>query len=567
MPQDAFTLRQLNSELAALLVGGKISRINQPEKDRLSLLIYTHCGTVKLDIDLSAKFCRISVNEKRTDENPKNAPSFCMLLRKHLQNALITAVGQVGFERVVYFDLTCFSEFSSCDMRLYLEIMGKYSNAILTKDGIIVGALKTTSLENAKRVTLTGAKYLLPEKQDKADPTRIEELERLFDSLYGDGFFTGDTAKLLSERIAGIAFVTAQEMVLSYGDRPTASEVYEYINGGQTRPCITYVNGEMADFKARSGMGEQTRFDTLLQAQAAYYDYAVGLKDFSLSRRRLSSALEGAIKKAEKRLGSVCEKLEECAKIEDVKLAGELITANIYAIQRGDDELKAINYYDENCAGISIRLDPRLTPSQNAQRYYKKYAKLKRTLENASAQKSEIEAKIDYLNSIGESIKAAETEADLQEIKQELISLSLIENSSPKPQKGRKAQHTEQPFRTFFFDGFKVICGRNNVQNERLIKHLAESDIWLHVKSFHSSHVGILTEGKTAGDGVIKFAAEVCAYYSAAREKDKVSVDFTPKKFVKRPNGSPLGFAVYTDFKTIIVAPDAHTEARQKDEQ
>lgn len=557
MPQDAFTLKKLNSELASLLTGGKISRINQPEKDRLSLLIYTHIGTVKLDIDLSAKFCRISVNEKRTDENPKNAPNFCMLLRKHLQNAQITAVKQVDFERVIYFDFTCFSEFSSCEMRLYLEIMGKYSNAVLTKDGVIVGALKTTSLESAKRVTLTGAKYALPEKQDKADPTRIDELTKAFDEKYGEG----DAAKFLSEKITGIAYVTAEEMVATYGEGITAQNVYDYVNNTDVQPCITFINGAPADFKVRSVMPEQKAYPTLLQAQAAYYDYAVGLKKFTDEKRKLLSALESAVKKCEKRLGQICDKLTECEKIEDTKLAGELITANIYAIQRGDSELKAKNYYDENCAEITIKLDPRLTPSQNAQRYYKKYAKLKRTLENLTEQKKETENKLYYLQSIAESLNFSESETDLHGIREELISLSLIKDDAS-PQKGKKNKSPEKPYRTFIFDGFTIICGRNNVQNERLIKSLTESDIWLHTKTFHSSHVGILTEGKKATDEVIKFAAEICAYYSAAREKDKIPVDFTAKKYVKRPNGSPLGFAVYTDFKTIIVAPNAHTENR-----
>lgn len=566
MPQDAYTLRKLNSELKSLLVGGKISRINQPEKDKLSLLIYTHIGTVKLDIDLSAKFCRISVNEKRADENPKNAPNFCMLLRKHLQNAQILSVGQMGFERVIYVDLLTFSEFSSCEMRLYLEIMGKYSNAVLTKDGVIVGALKSTSLESAKRVTLTGAKYTLPEKQDKADPTKLQELEELFASVYGGEnalSATGDTAKFLSERVAGIAFVTAREIVMTYGENLTAKNVYDYINGDELQPCITYVDGIPADFKARSEMSGKRQFPTLLDAQAAYYDYAVGLKKFTDLRRRLSSALESAVKKSEKRLGQICDRLAECDKIEQVKLFGELITANIYAIQRGDSELKAVNYYDENCAQITIPLDTRLTPAQNAQRYYKRYAKLKRTLENTTAQKAETEARIDYLQSIGESIKGAENDVDLHGVKEELISLSLIEDAE---RKSKKAKQVQKPFRTFSFDGFTIVCGRNNVQNERLTKGLSENDIWLHAKTYHSSHVGILTEGKKAGDGVIKFAAEVCAYYSAAREKDKVPVDFTLKKFVKRPNGSPLGFAVYTDFKTIIVAPHKHGEYRSDDE-
>lgn len=560
MPQDAFTLKKLNKELSDLLVGGKISRINQPEKDALSLLIYTRIGTVKLDIDLSAKFCRISVNEKRTEENPINAPNFCMLLRKHLQNAEITAVKQVDFERVIYFDFICFSEFESCEMRLYLEIMGKYSNAVLTKDGIIVGALKTTSLENAKRVTFAGARYSLPEKQDKADPTDFEELKKAFADISGHS----ETAKFLSDKIKGIAYVTAQEIICAIGENPTPKGVYDYVNGEEIRPCITYLDGVPADFKVRSGMPEQKAFPSLLEAQAAYYDYAVGKKKFDDNRRKLLTALESAVKKSEKRLGQICDKLTECDKTEYTKLCGELITANIYAIQRGDNKLNAINYYDENCPQITIDLDPRLTPSQNAQRYYKKYAKLKRTQVNLAEQKKQTEEKLDYLQSISESLDCAENDTDLHGIKSELITLSLIKDDL-EPRKGKKNKPTEKPFRTFEIDGFTVICGRNNVQNERLVKSLSESDIWLHTKSFHSSHVGILTEGKKATDEAVKFAAEVCAYYSAAREKDKVSVDYTAKKYVKRPNGSPLGFAVYTNFNTIIVAPKAHTEARKED--
>lgn len=564
MPQDAFTLKQLNKELAALLVGGKISRINQPEKDRLSLLIYTHCGTVKLDADFSAKFCRISVGEQRAEANPKNAPNFCMLLRKHLQNAEITAVSQVGFERVLFFDFLCFSEFESCEMRLYLEIMGKYSNAVLTKDGIIVGALKSTSLESAKRITLTGAKYVLPDKQDKADPTVLSELCAVFDernnSAVTDGQHTG-AAKFISERVMGISYATAEEMVSRFGESITARNVYDYVNCNSFSPCVVYADGNPADFSALSFSCGQKPYPTLLQAQAAYYDYAVTLKTFTNARRSLLSALESAIKKAEKRLAQIGNKLLECERIDEIKLKGELITANIYAVQRGDRQLKAVNYYDEKGGEIVIEVDASLTPSQNAQRYFKRYAKLKRTLENLTVQQAETKDKLYYLQSIEASLNSAEDETDLHGIREELLSLSLIKDGQT-AKSAKKTKPQEKPYRMFEHDGFTVLCGRNNVQNERLTKSLSDNDIWLHVKSFHSSHVGIITRGKQPTDAVIRFAAEVCAYYSDARGKDKVFVDYTAKKYVKRPNGSTLGFAVYTDFKTIIIAPDAHAEDR-----
>ncbi|MDE7083802.1 MAG: NFACT family protein [Clostridia bacterium] len=557
MPQDAFTLRYVCKELERLFVGGKISKINQPEKDLLSLLIYTHCGTVKLDIDLSAKYCRVSAGEKNDTPNPKTAPNFCMLLRKHLQNAEITAVKQAGFERVLYFDFKCFSEFEVTDMRLYLEIMGKYSNAVLVKDGIITGALKTASLETgARRVTLSGAIYRLPEKQEKCDPTDFAALEKTFENL------SGDAAKFIADNVAGIAYVTAADIVNEYGDNVTAEQVYNYINLPDCRPCIEYRDGVAVDFKARR-LGGAKPYKTILEAQADFYTEAVTKKRFADKKRRLLSAVNSAEKKVEKRLAQTYDKLTECDKADEIKLKGELITANIYAVERGSSVFETVNYYDENCGVIRIELDPRLTPSQNAQKYYKRYQKLKRTALNLTAQKRESEERLNYLKTISENIELAEDLNDLTETEQELISISLL--PAPKTangKKGGKKSEESSPFRKYLYDGFTVLCGRNNGQNDRLTKGLALTDLWLHVKTFHSSHVAVLCDLKEATDEAVKFAAEVCAYYSEARGKDKVAVDYTLKKYVKKPNGANAGFVIYTDFKTILVAPNAHTEAK-----
>ena len=557
MPQDAFTLQFVKRELENAFVGGKISKINQPEKDLLSLLIYTRCGTVKLDIDLSAKYCRVSAGERTDLPNPKTAPNFCMLLRKHLQNAEILAVGQLGFERVLYLDFNCFSEFEVTKMRLYLEIMGKYSNAVLVKDGIICGALKTASLETgARRVMMSGAKYTLPEKQDKCDPTNLEGLEKAFEN------FSGDAARFIADNVAGIAYATALDIADLYGEKVSAKNVYEYVNSPVCRPCVVYRDGVPADFKARLCEGAK-EYKSLLEAQADFYTFQVREKKFNDKKRRLVSAVNSAGKKVEKRLAQSLEKLAECEKCEGVKLKGELITANIYAVERGMRSFEAVNYYDENCGRITIELDPRLTPSQNAQKYFVRYRKLKRTAQTVTAQKKESEERLAYLKTIAGNIDLAEDLSDLAETEEELIALSLL--PAPKAEKGRKggakAAQTS-PFRKYIHDGFTVICGRNNGQNDRLTKGLSAGDLWLHVKTFHSSHVAIPCEGREPTDEVIKFAAEVCAYYSEAREKDKVAVDYTLKKYVKKPSGANAGFVVYTDFQTILVAPNAHAEDR-----
>lgn len=561
MPQDAFTLRYVTRELNSTFKGGKVSKINQPLKDLLSLLIYTPQGTVKLDIDLSAKYCRVSAGEKTELPNPKNAPNFCMLLRKHLQNAEITAVSQAGFERVIFFDFKCFSEFEITDMRLYLEIMGKYSNAVLTKDGIIVGALKTASLETgARRITLSGAAYLLPEKQDKCDPTDLSALNEVFKTK------AGDAAKFIADRVAGIAYTTANDIAETYGESVSAAQLYEYVNDENYCPCIIFTQGEPTDFKARKSAGAAIR-KSLLQAQAEYYTFTVNRKVFTDYKRRLSSAVAAAVKKVEKRLAQTYDKLRECEKCELIKLKGELLSANIYAVKRGDSVFEAVNYYDPDGGRILIELDPKLSPPQNAQNYFKRYRKLKRTAETLTAMRQESEERLAYLKSIETNLALAENKDDLQGSEEELLLLGIL---APRPEtKGKKGAKNDESaqYRKYSFNGFTVLCGRNNAQNDRLTKSLSPDDLWLHTKTYHSCHAAIIYEGTAFTDGVIKFAAEVCAYYSEARGKDKTAVDYALKRYVKKPRNANLGFAVYTDFKTILVAPNAHTEERQDEHE
>ena len=265
MPQDAFTISYAAKELKELLSGGKISRIIQPAREELTFIIYTRSGNLKLDACLSARAARLSISD---DEKPvpQVAPNFCMLLRKHLQNAEILDIVQPGFERIVYFDLKCVSDFSSSVMRLYFEIMGKYSNAVLCgEDGTIVGALKTTSIgEDTKRLILGGVKYALPEPQDKASPYDLAALKEV---LKADG----DKVKIIADKIKGVSYATALEAVESLGENLTAEQLYGYLFSEKIEPCVTYSDGEPSDFKVRSVSSEQVRYPSLLKAQAAYY--------------------------------------------------------------------------------------------------------------------------------------------------------------------------------------------------------------------------------------------------------------------------------------------------------
>ncbi len=554
MPQDAFTIKYVAKELKILLVGGKISKITQQNRDLLTFIIYTRKGTVKLEACFSAKGCRLNLCNAETPA-PKVAPSFCMLLRKHLQNSEITAVEQIDGERIVRISFLCTSEFETKKMELFCELMGKYSNAVLCENGIIAGALKTTAIgESTKRVLFTGAKYVLPEPQDKINPENLEELKKAFNDL------SGDAAKFIADRVLGVAYSTALEICAEFNEKPTANDVNRYICGGETQPCVTFVNGEPNDFKVKSTDKNKKIYPTVLEAQTAYYAFVTQKQAFEEAKRKLSAAVNSAVKKLEKRIATFDGRLFDCRDAELTKLKGELITANIYAVKRGVDSFEAVNYYDEKGGTIKIALDKSLSPADNAQRYYKKYAKMKRTVVSVTTQKREAEENYDYLKSIAAHICAAESILDFKEIEEELKICGLLKDDAKK-----KKVAEISPFREFSVGGFKVLAGRNNLQNDRLLKSVSPQDIWLHTQHYHSSHLVIIAEGKPVPDEVILTAAEICAYYSDGRGATKVPVDYCQRKFVKKPPKANAGFVIYTDFKTVLAQPNGHGELLKDD--
>ena len=552
MPQDAFTIKYVAKELHEVLKGGKISKIAQPEKDLLTLIIYTEKGSVKLEICLSAKYSRISLANGEVI-SPKTAPAFCMLLRKHLQNAKVLKVGQIDGERIVFIDLECTNEFERTEMTLYAELMGKYSNCILVKDGVISGALKTSSIgESTKRVLFPGAKYVLPEAQDKLAPDDVLGIAAAFENR------EGGAAEFVSEKIRGVSYATAVEIAETYGERVTAQDVCAYLSGEVYAPCVTYRDGKESDFKVRSADPTAKRYPSLLEAQTAFYAAATHRHAFENEKRKLISATSSAVKKLEKRLATERQKLADCVDMETVKLKGELLTANIYAVKRGSAGFEAVNYYDESGGTVKIELDKSLSPADNAQKYYKKYAKLKRTAVNVAAQKVETESALKYLNSVVSHIYAGESLDDFKEIREELKAEGLI-----KEQAEKKKTVVETPFRTFIKDGFKIFAGRSNLQNDRLLKSVSPRDIWLHTQKYHSSHVVIITEGKPVPNAVLLAAAEICAYYSDGRGGSKIPVDYALRASVKKPPKAAAGFVIYNDFKTILADPAPHAELRK----
>ena len=562
MPQDAFHIRRLANELNNALVGGKINRISQVNKDELTFIIYTGKSTVKLILSANASNARVCLSLTEKEPAPV-APNFCMLLRKHLQGAEILSIQQHEFERIVEITLHCTSDFSECDRVLYCELMGKYSNIILTEKGVILGALKTTALENDNhRILLAGARYLYPAPQDKLSPfdgagmrSRLEN----YLSLRPDGAEDEDLSLFLFDNISGLALPTAREIVkrAKSVDQPLWSFVGDFCENEPCQPCIKMVNGSMADFFAFPVDGG-VEMPSLYKAEDEFYTSRETKKGFDDKKRKLENTVRALKKKQMKKLQETLERLKDADKADDYRIKGELLTANLYRLEKGMAEVELENWYSEEGGTVKISLDTTLSPAKNAQRYFKTYNKYKRAKEILTPMLKTEEAEIDYTDSVISTILAAETALDLKEIETELTEMGLLR--AQKERAGAKKKEVAVPFREYEFEGVKIYAGRNNLQNDRLVRLADPDDIWLHTQKYHSSHVIIALEGRQVWDELLLYAAEICAYYSDGRDADKIPVDYCKKKYVKKPNKSKAGFVIYTDYRTILVKPNAHKE-------
>lgn len=569
MPQDAFHIRRLATELNTFLTHGKINRISQVNKDELTFIIYTGKSTVKLILSSNASNARVCLSATEKEPAPV-APNFCMLLRKHLQGAEILAVRQHAFERIIEIDVHCVTDFSQADRTLHCELMGKYSNIVLTEKGVILGALKTTALEdNSRRVLLPGAKYLYPTPQDKLSPFDKENLRARLENFLStrqEGWEQEELAVFLFENVAGLALPTAREIVKkacekagspklifsSVAATPLWDFVGDFCENEPCRPCVRMENGIITDFFAFP-IENGVEMPSLCKAEDEFYTKKENKKGFEDKKRKLENTVRGLKKKQTKKLQDTLERLKESEKAEDYRVKGELLTANLYRVEKGMTSVELDNWYSPDCEKIKIALDSTLSPSKNAQRFFKTYNKHKRAKEILTPMLEKEEAEIAYTDSVLTAIAVAESAEDLKEIEMEMIEMGLIR--APKERAGGKKKDSPIPFREFEHNGMKIYAGRNNLQNDRLLRAASPDDIWLHTQKYHSSHVIIATDGKEAADETLLFAAQLCAYYSDGRDGDKIPVDYCKRKYVKKPNKSKAGFVIYTDYKTILVTP------------
>ncbi len=570
MPQDAFTLRHLTAELDKIFAGGTINRITVPDGDTVIFTVYNGKGTEKLLISANPSSPRIAVFSGE-EISPLTAPNFCMLLRKHLIGAKIVKIELSGFDRIV--KITCFykGEFSDGEEKtIYAELMGRYSNVILTANGKVLGSNRGVNFfDNGIRPLITGKDYIFPPTQNKFLPNDRNLIEK-FKNI------GANVPEFIFNNVTGLALSTAEEIARSFALKIGAGSeevslivqkdpesffdfLNEFIYSERIKPCIEEENGEYKDvfaFPYATVSGNIKYFDNLYLAENEFYDKKQALKRFKEKKDGLLHSAESAKKKIKKRLSTLYARKADADSAEENRLKGELIISNIYKLKYGDEKLVAENYYDGG-KEITIPLDKSLSPADNAERYFKKYNKQKRTLFALEPFIKQAESEYEYLQSLVDFISIAESEDDLIALYSEAEKYGLI-----KPQNIRKKKEQNKPFRQFELFGYEVKVGRSNIENDELVYSAADSDIWLHSKSYRSAHVIIKAGGKEVPEKVLISAAEICAYYSKCRD-GKSEIVYTKRINLKKPKGAKFGLWNYSDYNSITVESSPHEEDRR----
>ncbi len=564
MPKDLFTLQKTAGLYGELLVGAKVNKIIEPSSDEVVFTFYNK-GAFNVVISTQAKYARVSLTTQ-SYKAPLTAPNFTMLLRKYLLGGTVLAFKVNDVDRIISIDFKNENDFKEFkNYTLNVEVMGKYSNIFLTSENILLGALKNSSQNYEKgRILLSGAKYLFPLKQDKISPYDEENSIKVLSSLP-----YAPTASFILNNFLGFAPVTAEEIAFliakaseKHGYSPILA--YETILEFLNKPLepVIIESEEYSDvlpFNYLHLSGKRTYYQNFLTAEEKFYSSLEIKNKLSAYKTTLISKLSSFKKKEEKKFTLLQDRINEAKNLEKYKLYGELITANIYQIKKGETKVKLLNYYSETGETVEINLDKDLSPQKNAERYYKKYAKLKKALEISKEQLTETISEIDYAKRIEYSILNEDSVLGLEEIELELKNQGIIKSQENKNKnKNAKKVSATKNCLTYNIGGFIVKVGKNNLQNEALLDEASRTDIWLHVKDYHSSFVIIKAENKDVPNSVIKSSAEICAFKSEAKNGGKVMVDYCQRKFVKKPPKSRPGSVIYTNFESVLVEPNPH---------
>ncbi len=563
MALDAILLSGIIAELEPKLTGARIDKVQQPERDKIVLSVRGGSENMRILIDAGAGSGRLQ-QTKMSFDNPQEPPMFCMLLRKYLTGGRIERIEQPDWERLAMVYITSRNELGdSVELRLAVELMGRSSNLVLVgDDGRIIDCLRRMDYGgDAERRLLPGMIYRLPPKQKKPlifDLTR----EEIAQSIASGGEKSAD--KCIKDAFSGLSPLVCRELACRSGDDaaflPEVIDAFlESVRAGELTPTLLTENGKPKEYsfmqlKQYAGVYESRSLSSFSELLDAYYSR----RDILERRRRRSKELSHGVKTARDRLARKLalqkQELEKSSERDEIRRDAELLTANLYRVKKGEDKVTVEDYYEPDCPLRTIKLDILKTPQGNAAAMFKEYNKLKTAEQHLIALIADGEKQLEYLNSVLDEIERAETEDDLAEIKAELVQTGYVK----KQRAAKERKHKKQgPRRFVSSDGFEILVGRSNAQNDELTTKTARrTDIWLHTKTVHGSHVIISCEGLTPPEKTIEEAAMLAVYYSQAREGGKTDVDFTMVRNVRKPSGAMPGKVIYTDYTTISVAAD-----------
>lgn len=576
MPFDGVVTKCVVSELSELLSGGRIEKIFQPEADEIIMNIRSKGQNFKLLLSASANNPRIHItNEAR--ENPINPPVFCMILRKHLSGGKVIDVQFMDYERIVTLRIESMNELGDLsEKKLIIEIMGRHSNIILTNnEDKIIDAIKHVDAEISRvREVMPARPYMLPPAQDKTSPDKLDIRKFIDAAIDAAGI---SIEKYLLNGIKGFSPLLCAEIChrasidgnmpancmtddMADGLKSVLVQLFENISRGIFSPCTIYSEAEEgipADFHCIeiTHRGKSRYLSSISQVLDDFYSSRDKAERLRQKKADIVRALNNCIDRVNKKIAIQNETLREVGGREKLKLFGELITANIYCIPDNAEKVSLLNYYSENGDYVDVPLDKNLTPQQNAQKYFKQYAKAKSTYAYTIRQLEENIRELDYLESVSHMLENCSTLQEIDEIRQELAEQGYLSIKKKSAQKKQDKQLKPLHFRSS--DGIDIFVGRNNKQNDYLTLKLASSNnLWLHTKNFPGSHVIIKRGSQHVPDSTLLEAAILAAYHSKAKMSSTVPVDFTEIKNVKKPAGAKPGMVIYENYKTIYVTPD-----------
>lgn len=578
MSMDGLSLYSAMNELNKRLAGGKIDKIQQTDKEELLLMVRSLGQTYRLLINASASDNRVQLTELKK-QAPSEAPMFCMLLRKRIAGGKIVRFEQERLDRVLKISIETYNDLGDLSVfALYCELMGKHSNIILVNEkGVIVDAIKHVGLGmSSVRFVMPGLEYSAPPAQDKQDPSKASA-----DDFSMAMCMVGmSIAKALSNAFFGLSPAVAAQLVARYTDKTECTQLSEaereelaerlaafYADMAQGKEKASAVLNALGETEAvypfAIAGGGIKLYDSIGEALDSLYinsDRREWAKRHGASARKV---LQNNIERCEKKLALYADALNSGEQMEKCRLYGELLTANLHSLKSGTDTAAVDNYYADPVERIAIPLDRQLTPGENAQRYYKKYQKLKAARDMAIVQREQTLSELNYLEGQLDNLTKCTAENELSELIEELKEQGYIKRDKGGKKKMKLA--ASKPMHFVSSTGADIYVGKNNRQNDELtLRFASPNDIWMHAKNIPGSHVIVKGAGEQDTAAMTE-AALLAAYYSRARGSENVAVDYTPRKYVKKPAGAKPGMVIYTTNKTAYVTPSEEAVAGLKE--